>query len=74
MRTTVHIKNLECCGCAKTIENTLSKIKNVSEVIVDFNKETVTFNFHTKHDFDMVKYVLSRIGYPIVGKESRLIN
>ena len=72
MRKTVHIQNIECCGCAATIENALSQLKNITEVIVDFEDETVAFNFHTKHDFERAKHVLEMIGYPITGSENKL--
>lgn len=72
VRTTVHIQNLECCGCATTIENALSQLKNISEVVVDLEEETVAFNFHTKHDFEHAKHILEMIGYPILGAENKL--
>lgn len=72
MRTTVHIQNLECCGCETTIENALSPLTNISEVIVNLENETVAFNFHTKHDFERAKHVLEMIGYPIRGPENKL--
>lgn len=72
MRKTVHLKNLESCGCASVIENALSKLKNISEIIVDFENETVAFNFHTKHDFEHAKHVLEMLGYPIRGAENKL--
>ena len=72
MRITVHIQNLECCGCATTIENALSPVTNISEVIVNLENETVAFNFHTKHDFERAKHVLEMIGYPIRGPENKL--
>ncbi len=72
MRVTVHIQNLKCRGCAKTIINRLSKVKNISEVEVDNEQCTVAFNYHTNHDFEKAKHVLSGIGYPIVGAENKL--
>ena len=72
MRTSVHINNLECCGCTSTIENALSQLKNISEVDVDLKNNTVAFNFHTKHDFEHAKHVLEMIGYPIIGTENNL--
>ncbi|MCB0462201.1 MAG: heavy-metal-associated domain-containing protein [Flavobacteriaceae bacterium] len=72
MRTTVHIQNLRSCGCETTIINKLSALKNISEVVVDQEAESVTFNFHTKHDFERAKDVLSMIGYPIIGTENKL--
>lgn len=72
MRTTVHIQNLKCCGCEHTIINRLSVVKNISEVEVNNEQHTVAFNHHTSHDFENAKHVLSRIGYPIVGRENKL--
>ncbi|NRD24606.1 heavy-metal-associated domain-containing protein [Winogradskyella litoriviva] len=72
MRSTVHLRNLESCGNASIIENALSKLKNISEVVVDFKNETVAFNFHTKHDFEHAKHVLEMLGYPIRGAENKL--
>lgn len=72
MRTTVHIQNLKCGGCENTIVNRLSEIKNISEVEVSQDDETVSFDFHANHDFERAKHVLSAIGYPIVGAENKL--
>ncbi|MEH6537222.1 MAG: heavy-metal-associated domain-containing protein [Psychroserpens sp.] len=73
MRTTVHIQNLKCCGCEITIINRLTEVKNISDVEVNHHKSTVAFDYHTNHDFETAKHVLSRIGYPIVGTENKLI-
>ncbi|NEV94994.1 heavy-metal-associated domain-containing protein [Psychroflexus sp. YR1-1] len=72
MRTTVHIQNLKCGGCENTIINRLSEVKNISEAEVNQDDETVSFDYHTKHDFESVKHVLSGIGYPIVGADNEL--
>ena len=72
MRTSVHIKNLESCGCKRIILNSLSKIKNIDDVTINETENTVAFNYHTNHDFETVKHTLSRIGYPIRGKENHL--
>ena len=72
MRTTVHIQNLKSCGCVATIVTRLSLIKHITEVDVNIDAQTVAFNFHTKHDFERAKDMLSMIGYPIIGKENKL--
>lgn len=72
MRISVHIQNLKCGGCRNTIINRLSEVKNISDVDVDEEASTVAFDYHTNHDFEMAKHVLSRIGYPIVGAENKL--
>lgn len=72
MRTTVHIQNLKCGGCEATIVNTLSGVRNISEVEVNQDEETVSFEYHTKHDFENAKNRLAMIGYPIVGADNIL--
>ena len=72
MRTTVHILNLNCCGCESVINNSLSIIKNISDVDVDYKNGSVSFNYHSKHDFEAAKHQLSRIGYPIIGVDNKL--
>lgn len=72
MRTTVHIQNLKCEGCERIIVNKLSNIKNILEVEVNHDDESVSFDFHTKHDFERAKHILEMIGYPILGAENKL--
>ena len=73
MRTTVHIQNLKCNGCENTIINRLTEMKNISEVDVNHNDETVSFDFHTNHDFERAKHLLESLGYPILGAENNLM-
>jgi copper chaperone CopZ len=73
MRTQVHIQNLKCGGCANTITKRLSEIKNISEVVVNQDEETVSFDYHTSHDFERAKHVLEMLGYPVLGDENNLI-
>lgn len=70
MRTTVNLQNLESCGRAWTLENALSDLENISEVIVNLQNETMTFNYHSKHDFERAKHVLEMLGYPILGVDN----
>ena len=72
MRIAVHVQNLKCGGCENTIINRLSEVKNISEVEVRQDNETVSFDYHTKHDFERAKHVLSAIGYPILGADNKL--
>jgi copper chaperone len=72
VRISVHIQNLKYGSCKNTIIKRLSELKNISEVDVDQDALTVTFNYHTNHDFEAAKHLLSRIGYPIVGTENKL--
>lgn len=74
MRTTVHIQNLICDACVKTITNRLTELKHISEVAIDLGKETASFDFFTKHDFEHAKHVLEMMGYPILGHDNILSN
>lgn len=72
MRKTVNIQNLICDVCAKKITNRLTELRNISDVEVDLEEETVSFYFFTKHDFEHAKHVLEMIGYPILGHDNIL--
>lgn len=72
MRTKVHIQNLKCGGCENTIINRLSEVKNISDVEINQEHSTIAFDYHTNHDFEAAKHLLSQIGYPIVGAENKL--
>lgn len=72
MRKTVHIQNLICDNCAKTITNRLAELRNIRDVDVDLEKETVSFDFYTKHDFEHAKHLLEKLGYPILGTDNIL--
>lgn len=69
MRTTVHVQNLKYCGCKGIIMNNLSALKNIYDIDINQNDETVSFEYHTHHDFEKAKQTLSRIGYPVVGMD-----
>ena len=72
MRKTVHIQNLICDSCSKTVVNRLTSLRDISGVDVDLKKKTVSFDFFTKHDFEHVIHVLEALGYPILGQDNIL--
>jgi copper chaperone CopZ len=72
MRSTVHIQNLICDTCTKSIVKRLTELRHISDVAVDLEKETVSFDFFTKHDFEHAKHVLEMMGYPILGHDNIL--
>jgi copper chaperone CopZ len=74
VRTTVHIQNFVCDACTKTIISRLTELNNISDVFVDLEKETVSFDFFTKHDFEHAKHALEMMGYPILGHDNILRN
>ena len=72
MKTTLEIQNLKCGGCANTIITRLSALKNVSDVSVNNENDTVTFTH--KDDATLLEGIrlLSKLGYPIVGENNPL--
>nr|WP_321230214.1 heavy-metal-associated domain-containing protein [uncultured Psychroserpens sp.] len=74
MRKTVHIQNLICDSCIKIITSRLTELQHISDVDVDLDMQTVSFDFFTKHDFEHAKHVLEALGYPIIGHDNILHN
>ena len=72
MKTTLQIQNLKCGGCEKTIINKLNSLKNISNVTVDQVNLSVAFQFVVNKDIDIVKKILSKLGYPIIGEKNNL--
>ncbi|WP_445955542.1 cation transporter [Yeosuana sp.] len=69
MRTKVKVQNIKFCGCKLNIIDNLSALKNIYDVVVNQDEETVSFEYNTHHDFEKAKHVLSSIGYPVTGLE-----
>jgi copper chaperone CopZ len=72
MTATINIQNLKCGGCANTIITKVSAIENISDVTVDNETDTVTFNYTTEQDLLAAKNKLAAIGYPEVGEKNSL--
>ena len=72
MRTTLHIQNINCGDCLISITNKLYEIKHITNVSVNIEDNTVSFEYNSHHDFEKAKHVLSMIGYPIIGPENLL--
>ena len=73
MRTTVEIQNLKCAGCGNTITNRLNSLKDVSDVSVDMEKDTVSFSHTMVATFDLVRKTLSKLGYPLIDDTNSLV-
>ena len=70
MRTTFQVQNLKCGGCAKTISNKLSGIKEIKEVIVEKDSSSVSFDHQSADEASLVKEALKRMGYPTMDDEN----
>ena len=72
MKTIVHIQNLKCGGCANTISKKLNALDDVSEVSIEVEDNSVTFEYSEAHTLDVVKKTLADIGYPEDGEANTL--
>ncbi|SHJ02681.1 heavy-metal-associated domain-containing protein [Algibacter luteus] len=72
MNTTIQIQNLKCGGCANTITKKLSSLDDVSQILVNNETSTVTFDYENESTIAKVKAVLVDIGYPEVGDKNAL--
>lgn len=72
MKTIVHIQNLKCGGCMNTITKKLNSLDDVSEVVVEVEDNSVTFEYSEVHTLDVVKKALADIGYPEDGEANSL--
>lgn len=73
MKTTIHIENLKCGGCAATITKGITALENVTNVEVDVDNSTVLIE--TSSDvLTTVKEKLSKLGYPEVGDKNTVIH
>lgn len=72
MKTIVHIQNLKCDGCVTTITKKLNALDDVSEVSVEVEDNSVTFEYSDEHTLNMVKKTLADIGYPEDGEVNSL--
>lgn len=72
MKTTVQIQNLKCNGCASTIINSLSGLDNITEVSVELESSSVSFEYNSEKDLDSAKVKLKKLGYPLIGEDNKL--
>ncbi|WP_396181773.1 heavy-metal-associated domain-containing protein [Flavobacterium sp.] len=72
MKTVVHIQNLKCSGCANTISKKLNALDDVSDVLVEIEDNSVTFEYSEAHTLNVVKLALADIGYPEDGEANSL--
>ena len=50
MKTTIEVQNLKCGGCAKTITNKLTGLKNINEVAIDVDASLISFQYDNAED------------------------
>ncbi|MEL6809765.1 MAG: heavy-metal-associated domain-containing protein [Bacteroidota bacterium] len=72
MRTTWIIQNLKCGGCERTIIRKLGEIGGIKDVQIHPEDSSVTFSYHNPEQLDMVRDVLFKLGYPVLGEKNSL--
>lgn len=70
MKTTLYIQNLKCEHCKTIILQELSKLKNITNTFIKSQYATVTFEHLYPEDVEIVKQMLSKIGYPPFGEKN----
>lgn len=66
----IEVENIKCGGCMNSIKTTLLKIKDVTEVAIDKETDTITINSNT--DRAVFVNTLSSLGYPEKGHNTLL--
>ena len=72
METTIQIQNLKCGGCANTITKNIVVLGGITNVTVNVEESTVTFNYETEAQLVEVKEKLKSLGYPEAGAATSL--
>jgi len=72
MKTTLQIQNLKCGGCGHTVTTKLSTLDNISNVSVDVDNDSVSFDYIDENDLENAKNKLLALGYPVVGEANPL--
>ena len=61
MKYKYNIKDLDCANCAKKLEETLNKDKNIKSASINFAKQTVTVETNISDPFNYVKDIVEKI-------------
>jgi len=71
MKKQIIVQNLKCGGCASTITKGVDSIEGISEVVVDVDSSTVSFE--TELDsLEIVHEKLAQMGYPADGDSNSI--
>ena len=73
MKKIIHIQNLKCSGCEKTIMNALMKINGVQNAAVHLDDSSVSLTCKNDDVFGNVQTRLAQIGYPLVGDKNTMM-
>jgi copper chaperone CopZ len=72
MQATLEIQNLKCGGCANTISTRLKNLEGITDIAVNNETDSVSFDYNQEHHLEEAKMLLSKLGYPAVGEHNPL--
>mgnify|MGYP000305017342 FL=1 len=61
---TYKIPNISCHHCVNTIQNELSEVEGVKNVVAEVESKTATIEFEAPATEEILKNVLAEINYP----------
>jgi len=67
MNTSIVVDNLKCGGCANTITKKISVLEGVSNVQVDKETSTISYDYENEDLVVLVEETLAKLGYPKAG-------
>ncbi len=70
MEHTFIVENIKCGGCVKSITNRIMENKNVSNVGVDIENQTIQIETHSPEDRNNFLALLLKMGYPEQGNNN----
>jgi len=73
MKNTIIIQNLKCGGCASTIIKKISKLKGISNVEVNNEINSVSFEAENERDVTTAKEELKALGYPSIEDDNFML-
>ena len=72
MKTILEIQNLKCSGCENTIAKKLNTLPFVSNLEINVDNSTVSFDAVPPNDTERVVLKLSELGYPVLEERNSL--
>ena len=70
MKTSIIVDNLKCGGCANTITKKLTVLDGITNVNVDKDTSTITYDYENETLVELVENTLVKLGYPKQGTSS----
>jgi copper chaperone len=69
MKTKVYVEGMSCGHCVKHVNEALSEINNVKNVVVSLDSKTAIFESSEEISEDKIKFAIEDAGYEVVKIE-----